>query len=235
MKVLFPRTGGCGMTGVLLNTAGGITGGDQFDVEVAARQNCHLILTTQAAERAYRAQPGETGQMRTQLTLQDNARLDWLPQETLLYDMSALDRSLSIDMSGSARFLMCEPVVFGRTAMGEAVQSGTFRDRVHLIKDGRLYFADRTRLDGAVDATLAGAAIANGCRAMASVLLAAEDAERFLEPARQMMPDTCGVSLIRPGLLFARLLARDSFELRQTLQPLINMLSGDHLPRTWMI
>ncbi len=235
MKVLFPRTSGNSMTGVLLNTAGGITGGDRFDINAHARTDCHLILTTQAAERAYRAQPGETGRVSTRLTVDEGARIDWLPQETLLYDHSALDRQLTIDMADTARFVMCEPVVFGRVAMGETVTRGAFRDRVDLYRGGRLLFADRTRLDGQIAETLRGLATAKGCAAMASVLLAASDADRFLAPAQALMPATGGVSLIRTGLLFARLLATDSFELRRTLQPLIQLLSGDQIPRTWMI
>lgn len=235
MKLLFPRAGGSAMTGVLLNTAGGITGGDRFDVSATVRQECHLILTSQAAERAYRAQPGETGHLSTQLTVEGAARLDWLPQETLLYDQSALKRSLTIDMAGNSRVLICEPVVFGRTAMGEHVRHGLFHDRIDLRRDGTLIFADRTRLEGSMAEILSGPATAGGCAAMASVLLAATDAERFLDPARALLPDTAGAGLIRPGLLFARLLARDAYELRQTLQPLVRLLSGNQLPRTWMI
>lgn len=235
MKVLFPRNSGTSMTGVFLNTAGGITGGDRFDIDVHAQTGCQLILTTQAAERAYRAQPGETGQLTTRLSIDPGAQINWLPQETLLYDHCALDRALTIDMAEDSRFLMCEPVVFGRVAMKETVALGAFRDRVNLYRNGRLVFADRTQLDGPIANTLSGLATANGCVAMASVVLAAPDADRFLAPAQELMSETCGVSLIRPGLLNARLLAADCFDLRRTLQPLIQLLSGDQIPRTWMI
>lgn len=235
MKLLFPRSPGPALTAVLLNTAGGITGGDRFDVDVDARPGCHVVVTTQAAERAYRAQPGETGRVSTCLRLHPGARIDWLPQETLLYEECALDRRLSVEMAANARFLFCEPVVFGRQAMGETLSGGLFHDQVELRRDSELVFADRTRLSGPIAGTLSGRATAGGAGAMASVLLASPDADRFLAPARAVLPATAGASLVRPGLLYARILATDSFELRRTLHPLIALLSGDRLPRTWMI
>jgi urease accessory protein len=194
-----------------------------------------MVMTTQAAERAYRAQPGETGQLNNRLSVGPQARLDWLPQETLLYDHAALHRSLTIDLADDARLLAVEPVIFGRAEMGETVRHLDFRDRIDLRRAGQMLFADRTRVKGNAAAQMRGSAIGAGCGAMASVLLAAPDAERFLPPARAMMPVTGGVSLIRDGLLFARLLAVDGFTLRKTLVPLIELLGTAPLPRTWMI
>lgn len=235
LKLLFPRTPGTALTGIMLNTAGGLTGGDHFEFNATAGPGCHMILTTQAAERAYRAQPNETARLRTRLTVGPQARLDWLPQETLLYDHASLNRALDIDLAADARLLMVEPVVFGRVAMGEVLTHIDFYDRIDLRRDGQLLFADRTRLTGAAHAQLAGAAIGAGCGAMASILLVAADADRFLTPARALMPETGGVSLIRDGVLFARILAADGFALRQTLVPLIELLGATPVPRTWMI
>lgn len=235
LKLLFPRLGGTALTAVSLNTAGGITGGDRFNLKVEAASGCHLVLTTQAAERCYRAQPGETGMVSTELTLGAGARLDWLPQETILYNRSALRRSLAVTMADDARALICEPVIFGRAEMGEVVTGAAFRDRITLHRGGAPVFADRTALDGNLAARLAGRATGGGCGAMATVILAAPDAERFLSPARDLMPETGGVSLVRDGLLVSRLLAPDGFELRRSLVPLLERLAGAPLPRTWMI
>ncbi|MFT7594309.1 MAG: urease accessory protein [Paracoccaceae bacterium] len=235
MKLLFPRTPQNSLTGVTLNTAGGITGGDRFDVAAKVGAGCHMVLTTQAAERAYRAQPGEIGRLTNRVTVGAQARLDWLPQETLLYDHAALHRSLEIDLAPDARLLAVEPVIFGRAEMGEVVQHLDFRDRIDLRRAGQVLFADRTLMHGDAATQMRHAATGAGCGAMASVLLAADDAERFLTPARALMPATGGVSLIRDGLLFARLLAVDGFILRKTLVPLIELLGTAPMPRTWMI
>lgn len=235
LKLLFPRGQGGAMHAVALNTGGGITGGDRFQLSASAANGCHLVLTTQAAERAYRAQPGEVGHVETALSVETGARLDWLPQETLLFDGAALNRRLKIELAPDARALMVEPVVFGRAEMGEVVHDLSFWDRVDIVRNGKAEFADRTRLIGDAVAQIAGRATGGGCGAMASVVYAAADAGNFMDRARELMPETGGVSLIRDGILFARLLAPDSFILRQSLLPLIDLLSISPLPRTWMI
>jgi urease accessory protein len=133
----------------LLNTTGGITGGDRFAWRATAAPGAWLGLTTQAAERAYRARPGETGQVAVTLELAAGARLDWLPQETILFDRSALERRLEADLCGNARLLVVEPVVFGRAAMGERIGAIRFVDRWRIRRDGRLVHAEATRIEGA--------------------------------------------------------------------------------------
>lgn len=235
LKLLFPRAPGSALTGVLLNTAGGVTGGDRFECGARVASGCNLVLTTQAAERAYRAQPGEIARIGNRITLEDGARGDWLPQETILFDGSALSRRLTLELSADSRGLLVEPVIFGRAAMGERLHDIRFDDRIDVIRDRELVFADRTRLHGDAVARLRGPATGAGCGAMASVLLAAADADRFLPAARALMPTTGGVSLVREGLLFARILAADGFALRRSLIPLIHCLGPEALPRTWMI
>jgi len=235
LKLLFPRGHNTALTAVVLNTAGGITGGDRFEVNARAGEHCDLTVTTQAAERVYRAQPAEVGTVQTRLSAAAGARLDWLPQETILYDRSALNRSLSIDLQGDARMLSVEPIILGRMAMGETLHHLAFRDRIDLRRDGKILFADRSALSGSAVAQLSGSATGGGCGAMAAVLFAAPDAERHLAQARAILPETTGISLIRDGVLFARLLSPDGFLLRQALLPLIDLLRPEPLPRTWML
>jgi urease accessory protein len=235
LKLLFPRGSGAALTGVLLNTAGGCTGGDRFDCTARVASGCHLVLTTQAAERAYRAQPGEIARINNRITLDSKASAGWLPQETILFDGSALNRRLTVDMATDARALVVEPLILGRAAMAERLHDIAFCDRIDVIRDGAPIYSDRTCLQGDAVAQMAGPATGAGCGAWASVILAARDAERFLAPARALMPPTGGVSLIREGLLVARILAADGFGLRQSLIPLIRCLRPGDLPRTWMI
>jgi urease accessory protein len=235
LKLLFPRSAQPGLTAVMLNTAGGLTGGDRFDIRVETGPGGTLTLTTQAAERAYRAPPGPSGKVRTHLTVTEGACLHWLPQETLLYDGAAFDRALQIDLADTARLLAVEPVVFGRQAMGERLRDLRWHDRIDLRCNGRLVFADRTRLAGPLAVPLAGSATAAGHGAMASLLYAAPDAADQLDWIRAALPDTAGISQPQPGLIFGRLLATDSFELRRTLVPILERLRGAELPRTWKI
>lgn len=246
-KLLFPRAQGA-LQAVYLNSSGGVTGGDAFEIAATACAGAHLALTTQAAERVYRALPGETGRVDTKLTLEPGARLDWLPQETILFDGAALDRRLSVEMAEDARLLLCEPLIYGRAAMGERVTDLRHADRIDISRGGRLVWADRLRLTGDAAAHLADPAIAGGAQAMATVVLAAPGAAAQVAPLRAMLPatgaptgdppgDLChgGVSALDADLLVLRMLAIDGFELRRHLCPILRRLSGAELPRPWMI
>lgn len=233
-KALFPRPRDRALDATLVNTAGGLTGGDRFSATVEAGADSHLRVTTQAAERAYRAQPGEIGHVRNQGIVGAGARLDWLPQETILYDGSALRRELSVDLAPDARLLLVEPLVFGRVAMGEVLGQVFFRDRITVTRGGVPLYLDAVRFTGDVAAHLARPAVANGAGAMASLIYVAPDAEAHLAPLRALMPPTGGVSLLRPGLLVLRLLGADAYALRQVLVPALTRLTDDALPRSWM-
>ena len=234
-KALFPHGFSQALQAVVLNTGGGVTGGDRFHLSARAEEGAHLVVTTQAAERIYRAQPDEVGQVRTVLSVAAGGRLDWLPQETIVFDHAALDRRLEAEVAADARLLIVEPLIFGRTAMGETVTTGQLTDRWRITRDGELIFADNLRLDGPVQALLDRPAIGGTARAMASLLLVAPDADLHLDRLRQALGPQGGASLIRPGVLFARTLAPDGFELRRTVIPAIRALSGADIPKTWTL
>lgn len=235
MKALFPRGTPGRLAVTLLNTAGGVTGGDRLSVEARAGAGSRLSLTTQAAERIYAALPGETGRVSTALTVEPGARLDWLPQETILYDRCRLRRSLTVEMAAEARLLLAEPVVFGRAAMGEVLRQVEVLDRIRISRDGVPLWQDALRLTGDAAALLAGPATGGGAGAAATVLFAAPEAEALLAPVRALLPATGGAGLARPDLLVLRLVAPDAFLLRRTLVPALTLLNGSPLPRSWML
>ncbi|WP_279391698.1 urease accessory protein UreD [Shimia aestuarii] len=234
-RALFPRNRDAALEAVLLNTSGGITGGDHFDINATALPHSHLTLTTQAAERAYRALSETPGILDTTLTVSDHAALDWVPQETILFEGSSLRRRLRVDMATTARLLLVEPMIFGRTAMGETLHDARLNDRIEIRRAGRLLFADAIALEGDMQAQLDRSAIAGGARAMASLILVAPEAEAARDTLRALLPHGCGVSLIGPDLLFARLLAEDGHMLRKALIPALETLRARPLPRTWML
>jgi urease accessory protein len=235
MKALFPAGTPDRLTAMVLNTAGGITGGDRFRLDARAGAGSRLTVTTQAAERIYAALPGETGVVVNRLELEAGARLDWLPQETIVFDKARLKRSLTVEMAGDAVLLAVEPVVFGRRAMGERVTALDLVDRLRLNREGVPLYADALRLAGDATAILAGTATGGGAGAAATVLYAGADAEAFRDPVRGLLPEAGGASLARPGLLVVRLLAGDSFDLRLSLIPILTLLNGSALPRSWML
>lgn len=235
LKALFPRAAAGGLTGVFLNTSGGMTGGDRLSIDAMAATDSRLTLTSQAAERVYLAQPGPPARLTTSLAVAQGARIDWLPQETILFNGAALQRRLDVDLAPDATFMCIEPLVFGRLSMGETLTTGSFADNITIRRDGVPVFADAVRLSGDIATQLSGPATARGQFAMASVIYAAADAEALLSPLRALLPKTAGASLIRPGVLYARILAPDSYILRQSLVPIIARLHGAAPPKTWML
>lgn len=234
-KLVFPQIPRSDIEAILVNTAGGITGGDDYRLDAIAKNGAALTITTQAAERAYRAQPGETGRVFTSLTVEAGARLNWLPQELILFERCALSRRLTINLEESAQLLMVEPVVFGRAAMDETLCDIQFRDRITITRDGAPIYVDGMRLDGDASQHLARVAIAKGAKAMASVVVVRPDAEAQLVPIRGMLPDTAGASLIGEDVLVIRHLAADSFELRRALVPILDRLTNNTLPTSWRL
>jgi urease accessory protein len=221
--------------GVILNTSGGLTGGDTLSIAATAQAGARLRLTTQAAERVYRTADDSTARVRNLITAETDARVDWLPQETILFQNGALRRSLDIRMAADARVLVVEPVLFGRLAMGEVVTQARFADRLTLERAGETVFCDASTLNGDITATLDKPALGNGARAMALVVFAAPEAEAHLATVRAMLPPTAGASPVRDGVLVLRALASDGYELRRTLIPVLDRLSGDALPRSWRL
>ncbi|MFS4581806.1 urease accessory protein UreD [Phaeobacter sp. C3_T13_0] len=234
LKLLFPRTDEAALQGVLVNTAGGVTGGDQFDLRATARVGTSLTLTNQAAERAYRAQPGETGTIRNALTVETKASLAWIPQETILFQGCSLNRSLKVDLHENARLLICETLVFGRAAMGETLTKAYLKDRIDVRRAGGPLFTDTMTLSGDIAAHLAKPGIANGAGAMTTLVYVAPDAQARLGQLRTQLGPTAGASLIGSDLLVMRALAPDSYALRQILLPILCELHGGPLPRPWM-
>lgn len=233
-KVVFPRSArGC--TGVMLNTSGGITGGDRFETEATVGAGTHLSLTTQACERAYKAHPGQVGRIRTDLRVEQDATLWWLPQETLLFDGCALERRLSCDLAEGARALIVEPVCFGRIAMGEVQVTGQIADRISVTRNGAPLVLDAWGMSGDMTAQLAQKAVGAGAAAMVSLTYVAPDAARHLENLRAALPDTGGASLLADDVLVLRLLAPTGFDLRTTLLPILDHLTDGHLPLCWRL
>lgn len=222
--------------GVFINTGGGMAGGDVMRLDVSLDAGAAATLTTQAAEKIYRAQADPT-EIAVRLSLGPGARLDWLPQEQILFDRARLSRRLEADIAPGASLLVVESAVFGRTAMGERVGEGLFRDSWRVRRGAELVFAEEVRLDGPIAERLARAAIADGAHAMATCLLLAPGADARLEEARALLAGArgpCGASAL-PDMLVARFLGRDAKDMRADLARFVEGLRGAPVPRSWMI
>jgi urease accessory protein len=255
LKARFPRRLVPGwMDIVMLNTGGGVAGGDRLDLSIGVGAGAQATIAAQAAERFYRARAGDApSKVRTHLTVEAGAALEWLPQETILFDQSAVDRRLEVDLAADARFLGVETIVFGRTAMGELVRQGWLRDLIRVYRDSDLLLHDAIRIDGDIDATLQRAAVATGAKVVATIVYVAPDtAEKLVvlrstvlstpQPSRPPSPPrlpahepTEAAATVRNGMLIARILGPNSASVRRTVIAALTVLRENRpLPRVWL-
>ena len=234
LRVRFPSPEDDGLSAMFVNTAGGIAGGDRFDVAITAGEGTRLTLTTAAAEKVYRA-PGAAARLDISLKAADGAHLSWLPQETILFDRARIVRSIDIDLAEAASLLLCEIVVFGRAAMGETMRYGEFVDRWRMRRGGRLVFAETVSLDGEIGEKLARPAIANGGCAIGTALIVPGDealVERIREASNSLSGEV-GISAWN-GFAMARFCAQDAARLRADMMAVLGRASAVPLPRLWL-
>lgn len=247
-KIRMPRTTGLPLEAVLVNTAGGLTGGDRIRWSASAGRASHLRLCTAACEKVYRSD-GPSANQFTRLEVGKHGRLDWLPQETILYDGGRLHRRLEVDLAADARLLAVEAIVIGRKAMGESVQRATFRDDWTIRREGRLLHAERLALQGDLTALAGRTALGGACTAFATCLACdpggAESIGYALARVRQTLDEVIAAipgghvraaASALPGRLVIRFAALDGQLLRSVLLPALETLDdGRTLPRVWRV
>jgi urease accessory protein len=233
LRVRFPNVTTDALEAVIVNTGGGMTGGDRFAVETAVGEGASLVVGTTAAEKIYRS-TGADAEMSVRLDVAAGGRLAWLPQETILFDRARLSRRIDVDLAEDASLVMAEAVVFGRAAMGESVVEGFFADRWRLRRGGRLVYADSARFDGAIADKLGQSAVAAGGIAFATVLVA-PGTEETLAAVRVLDAQFVGEVGISAwsGIAVARLCAKDGARLRHDLIALLAAV-GVGVPRLWL-
>lgn len=204
---------------VLLNTSGGIVGGDRLEVSVDMAAGAVASVTSQAAEKAYRS-AGPDASIEVQLDLEDCAFLEWLPQETILFDGARLRRSLRAELGPNARLLAADVLVFGRLARGERFRNGLLQDRWEIGVGRRLVWAEALRLAGDPGSLIEAPFGAGGAAALATCIYVGPDAESRLELARALIdrPGARGGATCLAPVLIVRWLADDPAAARKALR-----------------
>tara|TARA_B100001245_G_scaffold234973_1_gene221727 strand:- start:1288 stop:2097 length:810 start_codon:yes stop_codon:yes gene_type:complete len=239
-RVFLPRRPGGKVEAILLNTAGGITDGDELDYAVCTADGAHVVVTTQAAEKIYRSR-GDDCLVRNQLQVINGAFLEWLPQETILFDGAVLTRKIDIRVDTDSRLLAMDWLILGRLARGEHLRQAAIHDQWRLRRDSQLIWADDFRLNGDVEALCHRRSLLDGAHAIATIIYVAPDAPDLLETARRALRKAvcrAGVSE-RTGQLICRFLGPDDISLRRDVEAFLATFRAalyGHpapLPRVW--
>jgi len=218
MRVLFPgKSPGDILSAALVTTSGGLVGGDRMNAEVMINAGAAVQIIGQAAEKVYRSIGPDT-LFETRLDVAEGAWCEWLPQETIIFDKARLRRLTHVDVAPGAQFLGAEMLIFGRTAMGETLDTGLVRDVWDVRRAGKRVWADALHLSGNIKAQLDNPAGFDGARAAATSILVADNADQCLDFVREVLdaaPEgvTCAATLIN-GILVTRWLAFDAQALR---------------------
>lgn len=237
-KIRLPKTYTSTAEAIMINSSGGMTGGDVLSWQFVAEKNANLVVTTQACERVYKSDSG-AAIMNVSLEVKKNARLCWLPQETILFDRGELKRKLDVNLAKGAKALILESIVFGRKAMGEVVEWGSIHDRWRVRYDNKLLHAEDFRLNGTINDAINMDAVTGGKIAVATLLCISPETEFLLEKVRTIIGINGGASFWQvgdSGKLLARVIASDSYELRRILVPLIALLNENTtVPKVWSL
>lgn len=236
-KIRLPDTFDATMEAVLINSSGGLTGGDHLEWEFTAGEGTHLTLTTQACEKIYKASAG-TAAVTAKISVAAGAAVHWLPQETILFDRASLSRRLEVDIAEGGEFLAVEAVLLGRKAMGEVMRTGLFQDCWRIRKNGVLLHAENLRLNDDIAALTRETATLGGQVAFATLFYSGMDCERQVEKLRALIAGASGgishFQVTGQDKLIARLVAADGFALRKILIPVISHLrKGASVPKVW--
>lgn len=221
----------------VLNTSGGLVGGDRLFHDIRWGPATHAAITTPACEKLYRA-ASRIATIQTSLSVAEGATAEWLPQETIVFDRTKVKRDLQVRLAVGAIFTGIESVVLGRAEMGETLQTVWLRDGWRIWRGDRLIYADAFNLGGDASKLLTCAPTLQGHRAFANLLHIGPRAEAEMQRVRDFLADSgciCGTSAWN-GMLSARLVARDGATLRQAVAQVLGIIRGNlALPRVWQM
>jgi urease accessory protein len=240
-RIVFPRTGSRPVEeAVIINTGGGVAGGDRLECSVNAFPGASIAVTSQAAEKVYRALH-DPAHVATRLKAGESARLAWLPQETIVFNGARLHRTTEIELFSGAELLALEWLVLGRAAHGEVVVGGSITDRWRVKKEGRLIWADSFRISNEIFVYLNRKVLLSTFNSIATLVYFGPDLDRRLELLRQILSSLecdCAVTLVS-GLIVARFATKQSSDLKLALRSFLQQFGPEvgsgpfRVPKMW--
>ncbi len=236
VRILTPSVQGGIPEAVLANTSGGIAGGDTSHVEILVAQNAQALVTGQAAEKIYRS-IDMPASIRTVIKIEDDSILEYLPQESILFDGAKLNRAVNISLGARSCLLLSEMFVLGRWAMKEDFTRGIFLDRWSIDVAGQPIWREGLRVEGGLSSLSSSLGFSNA-RALATIFYVGANASEVLGAARDAIGPMGGATIVR-GMLVVRMLGNEAGMLKQQLGEIISIIRASALgrpaevPRVW--
>ena len=234
-KVFYPKSSQKFKELVLVNTAGGMTSGDNFDYDFEIVNKSNIFLTTQTAERVYKGL-NEKAKIKISLTVNDTSNLFWIPQELILFNNCNFDRNIKVNLSPNSNFVLAETTILGRTAMGEYLENGYFNDNWRINVNKNLIHAEALNLNGNIKETLSNIASANDGVAISNIFIYGKKLLSHQNTLPEILKNTETVLLshsIWNDKILVRMVARDAYDLKSIQKKLILLLANNNIPRVW--
>jgi urease accessory protein len=235
-RIVLPHASGLRPEAVFLNTSGGLTSGDMLEFGISVAAEAGLTATTQTAERAYLA-PYGPARLTVEASVGAGGQLDWLPQETILFQGADLHRETRVDLQPGASCLMVETIVLGRRAMGEVLAKARLIDRRTVTVQGRPLYVEALKLTPEALVMAGSAALMGTAHAFATLAFCGPGAETAAK-ALQDLPapdDVTSAASGWNGRTLLRASAADLWPLKLHLGRVIARLTGRPLPRVWQM
>jgi len=239
--LVFPRIGDdLVKEAVIINSSGGTAGGDRLEIEVVALNNASVAVTTQAAEKIYRALD-RPAQVATKLKACGTSKLAWLPQETIVFNQARVRRQTEIELCSGAELIALEWLVLGRAARGEEVVSGHISDSWRIKRDGHLIWADGFRVSDEVFASLHRKALLSNWKAIGTLIYFGPSLDTRLRILREMAASLdchCAATIVG-AIIIVRVAAGAGSDLRRGLRSLLEQFSRElgpgpfGVPKMW--
>jgi urease accessory protein len=224
----------------ILHPPGGVVGGDRLYISVKVTEGSHALLTTPAAGKFYRSS-GARALQSQELSAEDGAILEWLPQETIVYNQAQADLVNRIELHGNARFIGWEVLCLGLPASKKQFLEGQVRQSFEVFQDGERILIERGRYEG--DSPMLKAHWGLGGCPVSGTLIATNAAPDILEDIRNATQDCVGDDLFGVtnihGLTVCRYIGQDAYRAHRCFIKAWEVLRQDVLqqdacpPRIW--
>lgn len=220
---------------VLVNTAGGLTSGDNFNYNIDIIKDSNTFVTTQTAERVYKGLE-ENAKIDINLTVDNSSKLFWIPQELILFNLCNFTRNIEVNIELNSNFLMAESMVFGRTAMGEILEQGFIKDNWKIFLNEKLIHAEAICLSDNIKDNLSNIASAQDAVAVSNIFIYGKNFFSKQNNLMRLIKNSDDVLLshsIWNDKILVRLVAKDAFDLKKIQKKLILLFSDNILPKVW--
>ena len=222
---------------MLINTAGGITSGDEYDYEFEI-DNSNLCISTQAAEKIYSGFDNPAN-LKIKLNLSNNSSVFWLPKELILFNNCNLKRKINFNLSKDSNLILCENIIFGRTSMKEVFEKGYFSDVWNINIDDKLIHTEAINTNSFEKKNFNSFSTLNNNSAVATIIIVGN---KFLNNVNNLSETLTNNEITTSNYsywdnkLILRLLSKDSYNLKFAIDKILSyFFEGSKIPKIWNI